>query len=225
MAFNGVCERYEHNEVYLSGVVVFTPEDSERVFGEEMLPICLDVLRLSGEVDEIPVYVPIKLVATTPGLSLHGGGFVSVHGQLRTLRAENGKHFAKVVAEEIVNRTEACGFINRVRLTGEVCGQVDSYDTNLTNRRLTKLPLAAPYSSVSYGGTAHVSALFWGAAALETTLCKQGDVVSVCGRLQSRRKTLSPENGGGECVCVELSVGNFTPLSKTIGCGKGIFGR
>lgn len=225
MTSNGACERYEHNEVYLSGVVASTPEASEMVFGEEMLPIRLDVLRLSGEVDEIPVYVPIKLIATTPGLSLNSGDFVSVHGQLRTLRAENGKHFAKVVAEEIVNRTEACGFINRVCLTGEVCGQVDSYDTSLTNRRLTKLPLAAPYSSVSYGGTAHVSTLFWGPAALETALFKQGEVVSVCGRLQSRRKTLSPENGGGECSFVELSVSRFTPLSKTIGSGMGVFGR
>lgn len=219
-----VCERFEHNDVYLSGVVASTPEDSERVFGEEMLPIRLDVLRLSGEVDEIPIYVPVKLAATTPGLSLEEGDFVSIHGQVRTVRLENGKHAVKVVADMVANRTPECGYSNRVCFTGEVNAWVDRYDTSRTNRRLAKVSLSIPYSSTEYGGTAHLCALFWGSTADAAASSEKGDVVAVCGRLQSRVKQLSSENGGGDFHCVEVSATTFTPLGKAILNGKGIFG-
>ena len=55
-------EQLENNKVYLNGVVTQEPEFSHEVMGEGFYDFILDVNRLSGQTDRIPLTISERLM-------------------------------------------------------------------------------------------------------------------------------------------------------------------
>ena len=73
-------DQLENNKVYLSGTVSDSPEFSHEVMGEGFYDLTLDVQRLSGQADKIPLTISERLMGD---VSLEFGEKIGVYGQLR----------------------------------------------------------------------------------------------------------------------------------------------
>lgn len=217
--------RFEHNAVLVSGIIADTPSETIVAFGEEMCAIALNVMRVSQVVDSIPVYIPARLIAVSPTLTLNAGDFVSVSGKLLSTADQNGRNFAKVVASLVTNQSKDAPYINRVSLTGEISISPVHYTTSRTERKITTVVLDTPYSIEEAGGTARIPTILWGAAADAAAQYTKGETISVRGRIQSRSVSRTDKNGEDELFdTVEVSASALIPIERMLGFGEGIFG-
>lgn len=217
--------RFEHNEVLVSGTIADTPSETIEAFGEEMCVVTLNVMRVSQTVDNIPVYIPARLIAISPTLTLNAGDFVSVSGKLLSVADQNGRNFAKVVASLVANQSKDAPYINKASLTGEISISPVHYTTSLTERKITTVVLNAPYSIEEAGGTARIPTILWGAAAHAAAQYTKGETISVRGRIQSRSVSRTDKNGEADLFdTVEVSASELIPIGRMLGFGEGIFG-
>lgn len=217
--------RFEHNDVLVSGIIADTPGETIVAFGEEMCVVTLNVMRVSQTVDSIPVYIPVRLIAVSPTLTLNAGDFVSVSGKLLSVAGQNGRNYAKVVASLVANQSKDAPYINKVSITGEISIDPLHYTTSLTGRKITTVVLSLPFSIEAAGGASHIPTILWGRAAEVAAEYKKGETISVCGRIQSRDVSRTDENGNDDSFeMVEVSASALTPIGRMLGFGEGIFG-
>ena len=94
-------DQLENNKVYLSGTVSDSPEFSHEVMGEGFYDLTLDVQRLSGQADKIPLTISERLMGD---VSLESGEKIGVYGQLRSYNkvvGERSKLVLKVFVREL----------------------------------------------------------------------------------------------------------------------------
>ena len=93
-------DQLENNKVYLSGVVSDYPEFSHEVMGEGFYDLTLDVQRLSGQSDKVPLTISERLMND---ISLDVGEKIGVYGQLRSYNKVVGER-SKLVLKFIFAR-------------------------------------------------------------------------------------------------------------------------
>ncbi|MBR7162411.1 MAG: single-stranded DNA-binding protein, partial [Clostridia bacterium] len=94
-------DQLENNKVYLSGVVAESPSFSHEVMGEGFYDLTLDVPRLSGQSDKVPLTISERLIGDA---SLGAGEKIGVYGQLRSYNkvvGERSKLVLKVFVREL----------------------------------------------------------------------------------------------------------------------------
>ncbi|MGI5877346.1 MAG: single-stranded DNA-binding protein [Christensenellales bacterium] len=208
---------YDHNRILLQGVVAESPEISHALFEERFFKMMLDVARLSGNIDTIPVTVPERLLKSRPvGL----GDRVVVRGQVRSYnRMEEGKNrliltaFARYLGPpepDIVNP-------NDVMLDGFLC-RVPNYRTTPFGREIADLLVAV---NRPYGKSDYIPVIAWGHIARKAQTLDVGSHIIISGRLQSReyQKKLDDETVVNR-VAYEVSVTELL-LADRDGSGQG----
>ncbi|NLG37906.1 MAG: single-stranded DNA-binding protein [Clostridiales bacterium] len=194
---------YDHNRIVLQGVAAESPELSHALFEERFFRMMLDVSRLSGNIDTVPVTVPERLLLSRPvGI----GDKVVVRGQVRSYnRMEEGKNrliltaFARYLGPpepDIVNP-------NDVMLDGFLC-RVPNYRTTPFGREITDLLIAV---NRPYGKSDYIPVIAWGHVARRAQTLDVGSHIIISGRLQSRdyQKKLDDETVVNR-VAYEVSV-------------------
>ena len=187
------------NSITLRGALLSLPQFSHSNHGKEFYRFALEVPRLSGAVDLLPVIAQAPLVMN---LDPTVGSMIRVCGQIRShnQRSENGRHLLVFVfATEI--SVEDGEPVNDVILEGTLCREPTFRRTPL-GREICDVMLAVPRA---FHRADYLPCILWGRTAQEVCQCHTRDVISIRGRLQSRIYTKMTEEGAMDRTAYEIS--------------------
>jgi len=194
----------ENNKVLLLGKVIAEPTPSHEVYGEKFYQFNLEVKRLSGSVDVIPIVFSERLLVLE---SLHIGTIVKLNGQFRSYNnPESGrsKLVLVVFAREII-LTEASEEEdkNEIYLEGFACKK-PNYRQTPFGREISDLLVAV---NRAYNKSDYIPCIAWGRNAKYCESFMVGEKIKVYGRVQSREYEKKQEDGSVEKkVAYEISV-------------------
>lgn len=188
-----------NNSVTLRGELAGLPEFSHENHGRKFFRFILDVPRLSGTVDRLPVIAEQPLI---DGLDPCGGEMITVTGQVRShnCRLEGTRRLLIFVfAQSIV--AEDGEPLNEVILEGPLCRE-PTYRRTPLGREICDAMLAVPRG---FRRADYLPCILWGRTAQELSQCCVRDKVRICGRLQSRPYTKQTPDGPVERTAYEIS--------------------
>ena len=175
------------------------PEFSHENHEKRFFRFYLEVQRLSGAVDTLPVIAEEAILNT---VDLSGGDMLTVTGQVRShnLR-EGGKRRLSVFVFAATITAEDGEPINTVQLDAVICRE-PTYRRTPLGREICDVMLAVPRP---FHRADYLPCILWGRIAAEAAQCSVGDQLIVDGRLQSRVYTKLTEEGAQERTAYEIS--------------------
>lgn len=190
---------HSENRIVLRGSLVALPEFSHENHGRRFFRFTLEVPRLSGAVDLLPVVAEESLLNA---MDLSGGEMITVTGQVRThnIRTESTRHLLIFVfASALV--CEDGEPINECVVCGALCRE-PTYRRTPLGREICDAMLAVPRA---FRRSDYLPCILWGRTAVEVAACHVRDEVKISGRLQSRVYTKMTDNGPEERTAYEIS--------------------
>ena len=187
------------NEITLRGTLQALPRFSHENHGKRFYRFMLEVPRLSGAVDILPVVAEQTLIDR---LDPTAGEMITVTGQVRShnQHTDGARHLLIFVfATKVV--VEDGEPINDVILEGPLCREPTFRLTPL-GREICDAMLAVPRA---FHRADYLPCILWGRVAQEVSRCHTRDVISIHGRLQSRIYTKVTEDGPQERTAYEIS--------------------
>ena len=187
------------NAITLRGSLVELPRFSHENHGRSFYRFLLEVPRLSGAVDILPVVAEESLVNQ---LDPTAGEMLTVRGQIRShnQRSELGRHLLIFVFATSV-MAEDGEPINDVVLEGPLCRE-PTYRRTPLGREICDVMLAVPRA---FKRADYLPCILWGRTAQEISACHTRDRIHIEGRLQSRIYTKLTEDGAIERTAYEIS--------------------
>ena len=188
------------NHITLCGTLRALPEYSHSNHERRFFRFELEVERLSGTADVLPVMAAEDVLMEA---DLFAGGRFLVEGQIRSFnsRAESGRRLIISVFAESVTTTEQPPQNDAV-LTGAIC-KPPIYRRTPLGRSISDLILAVPRS---YGRADYLPVIAWGQVASQVCTLEAGAPLSLEGRVQSRVYRKVTETGPEERTAYEVSV-------------------
>ena len=198
------------NSITIRGSLISLPEFSHENHGRQFYRFVLEVPRLSGAVDLLPVVAEKSVLDQ---IDPSAGAYLTVSGQIRShnQRTDGIRHLlifvfaASVVAEDGEP-------INDVQIEGLLCRD-PTYRRTPLGREICDVMLAVPRA---FRRADYLPCILWGRTAQEVSVCKTRDRVRICGRLQSRVYTKLTETGAEERTAYEVSALTAEILEKQI---------
>ena len=190
---------YSENRITLRGSLQALPVLSHENHGKKFYRFTLEVPRLSGAIDLLPVVAEEGLLNA---MDLSGGEMLTVTGQVRShnIRTDNTRHLLIFVfAQTIV--CENGEPINDCVLKGPLCRE-PTYRRTPLGREICDAMLAVPRA---FRRSDYLPCILWGRTAVEVSNCHVRDVISISGRLQSRVYTKVTDTGPEERTAYEIS--------------------
>ncbi len=187
------------NSITVRGSILSLPEFSHENHGRKFYRFMLEVPRLSGAVDTLPVMASEQLVQQ---LDPFEGEMICVTGQIRShnLRDQDGRHLLIFIfATDLI--TEDGQPANDVLIEGILCRD-PTYRRTPLGREICDAMLAVPRA---FRRADYLPCILWGRTAQEVSACRTGDKVRIYGRLQSRIYTKLTEDGAIEKTAYEIS--------------------
>lgn len=187
------------NRILLRGSLFGLPEYSHENHGRKFYRFLLDVPRLSGAVDRLPVVTDDRALNA---MDLSGGSMLTVTGQVRShnLRTDGVRRLMIFVYADSITAEEGDA-MNDVLLEGPICKD-PVYRRTPLGREICDLMLAVPRS---FHRADYIPCILWGQTAREASACHTRDVIRIFGRLQSRVYTKVTEEGSVERIAYEVS--------------------
>ena len=187
------------NAITLRGSLCALPVYSHENHGRRFWRFSLEVPRLSGAVDTLPVIAEEPLVM---GIDPTAGSMLTVTGQIRShnQRSETGRHLLIFVFAATVTPEDGEP-INQVVLEGPLCKE-PTYRRTPLGRQICDAMLAVPRA---FRRADYLPCILWGRTAQEVSACHVRDRVRIYGRLQSRIYTKLTEEGAFERTAYEIS--------------------
>ena len=212
----------ENNYLKLVGKVTGEKKFSHEIYGERFYIFNLEIPRLSGNSDIIPITISERLIKED---TLQAGKKLLVKGQFRSYNSyENEKNrliltvFAKDVAELEENSEEEENemvkkdiITNEVVLVGFICKK-PIYRQTPFGREISDILLAV---NRAYNKSDYIPCIAWGRNARFCQNLEVGTQVKVVGRIQSRMYEKKHEDGTVENrVAYEVSVGSLEIIEE-----------
>ncbi len=211
----------DNNYLVLVGKVANEKKFSHEVYGERFYLFDMEVPRLSGVSDVIPITISERLLS---GLDCSVGKRILVRGQFRSYNTyENGKNrlvltvFAKDIALDETDENEESEeakkeFVsNEVTLVGYICKK-PIYRQTPFKREIADILLAV---NRAYNKSDYIPCIAWGRNARFCQNIEVGTCVKVIGRVQSRAYEKKLEDGTVENrVAYEVSVGSMEIIDE-----------
>ena len=187
------------NHITLLGELNTLPAFSHENHGKRFYRFLLDVPRLSGAVDTLPIIAEESRICD---LDPCAGSRVQVTGQIRThnRRWDNARHLLIFVFAQEVSVDDGEP-VNDVILEGLICRDPVYRHTPL-GREICDLMLAVPRA---FHRADYIPCILWGRNALEVSGCHTRDRIRIEGRFQSRSYTKLTEAGAEERTAYEIS--------------------
>ena len=199
-------EQFE-NQIVLRGDLLGMPEFSHENHGKRFCRFLLEVERLSGAVDTLPVVAReelLKALDLGPGMRLTAQGQVRSHNHTD----ESGRHLMVFVfASDLW--AENGEPVNEVTLTGLLCREPTFRRTPL-GREICDAMLAVPRA---FRRADYLPCILWGRTAQEISRCTVRDRIQLMGRLQSRIYTKYLDGIPQERTAYEISALTAAPLT------------
>ena len=190
---------HSENRITLRGSLQALPVLSHENPGKKFYRFTLEVPRLSGAIDLLPVVAEESLLNA---MDLSGGDMLTVTGQVRShnIRTDSTRHLLIFVfAQTIV--CEDGEPINDCTLKGPLCRE-PTYRRTPLGREICDAMLAVPRA---FRRSDYLPCILWGRTAVEVSNCHVRDVITISGRLQSRIYTKVTDNGPEERTAYENS--------------------
>lgn len=187
------------NSITLRGSLQALPVFSHENHGRKFYRFTLEVPRLSGAIDLLPVVAQAHIVER---IDPTAGSMLTVTGQIRShnMRADGARRLLIFVfASDIV--AEDGEPLNEVYLQGPLCRE-PTYRRTPLGRQICDVMLAVPRA---FHRADYLPCILWGRIAQEVSACHTSDVLCVQGRLQSRIYTKLTEEGAQERTAYEIS--------------------
>ena len=187
------------NQVRLRGSLLALPQYSHENHGKKFFRFTLEVERLSGALDLLPVVAEEGLLN---GIDLSGGNMLTVTGQIRTHNIrENGVRHLLIFVFAVQIMCEDGQFLNEVIVEGPLCKE-PIYRRTPLGREICDVMLAVPRA---FRRADYLPCILWGRTAYEISQCHTRDRIRFEGRLQSRIYTKATEDGLQERTAYEIS--------------------
>lgn len=197
----------KNNRVFLSGRVAREPQYSHELFGEGFYEFYIEVKRLSGQTDVLPVTVSERIMN---GVELSEGSPVALSGQFRSynkLENEHSKLMLTVFVRDFIPYDAEEQNPNVVELNGYIC-KPPVYRTTPFNREICDVLLAV---NRGYNKSDYIPCIAWGRNARFVRDAEVGLNVVIGGRIQSRKYNKKLDDDTiEERVAYELSVGKIS---------------
>ena len=191
---------HTNNSVHLRGTILELPAFSHENHGKVFYRFILEVQRLSGTMDYLPVIVPEQVLSQ---LDPCGGSMLEVCGQIRSCnsRSDSGR---KLIVSVYADQLIACDGepMNQIALTGVICKEPVYRKTPL-GREICDIMLAV---NRKYHRSDYIPCIFWGQTAELAAVCPVGTTVSLTGRMQSRDYVKILEHTSEQRTAYEVSV-------------------
>ena len=187
------------NQITLRGNLQNLPEFSHENHGKRFYRFILEVPRLSGAVDILPVIAPEQVLNE---MDLSGGQMLTITGQIRShnSRTNGVRHLLIFVfATNII--AEDGEPINEVTIEGPLCKE-PTYRRTPLGREICDVMLAVPRA---FRRADYLPCILWGRTAQEVSQCHIRDRICIHGRLQSRVYTKLTDDGPVERTAYEIS--------------------
>ena len=203
----------ENNYLVLIGKIISDKTFSHEIYGESFYVFNLEVPRLSGNEDIIPITISERLIAN---FDLTIGRKVVIVGQFRSYNSyENEKNrlVLTVFAKDIIDYKEEQeeNVSNEVVLNGYVCKK-PIYRKTPFGREISDILLAV---NRAYNKSDYIPCIAWGRNARFCENMEVGTEVKVVGRVQSRTYEKKFEDGRTEQrVAYEVSIGSLEVINK-----------
>ncbi len=211
----------ENNYLTLVGKVTGEKKFSHEIYGESFYVFNLEIPRLSGNSDIIPITVSERLIKED---TLTEGKKLLIKGQFRSYNSyENEKNrliltvFAKDIVEVEENEEEENEMVrkdtvtNEVVLVGYICKK-PIYRQTPFGREISDLLLAV---NRAYNKSDYIPCIAWGRNARFCQNLEVGTEVKVVGRVQSRNYEKKHEDGSIETrVAYEVSIGSLEVIEE-----------
>ena len=212
----------ENNYLTLVGKVTGEKKFSHEIYGESFYIFNLEIPRLSGNSDLIPITVSERLIKED---TLNEGKKLLVKGQFRSYNSyENEKNrliltvFAKDLIEieeteeveenEIVKKDT---ITNEVVLIGYICKK-PIYRQTPFGREISDILLAV---NRAYNKSDYIPCIAWGRNARFCQNLEVGSQVKIVGRVQSRTYEKKHEDGTVETrIAYEVSIGSLEVIEE-----------
>ena len=207
----------ENNYLVLVGKITSEKVFSHEIYGESFYIFNLEVPRLSGTADCIPITISERLISN---FDLSIGKEVEIEGQFRSYNTyENQRSrlvltvFAKEIKEhqEVEEEFPREKISNEVVLTGYICKK-PIYRKTPFGREISDILLAV---NRAYNKSDYIPCIAWGRNARFCENMEIGTEVKIVGRVQSRMYEKKHEDGTVEQrVAYEVSVGSLEFVNK-----------
>ena len=187
------------NQILLRGSLVELPEFSHENHGRRFYRFLLEVPRLSGTADVLPVIAEESLLGA---IDPCGGEMLRVTGQIRSHNLRTGDNRRLMIFVFALSICAEDGEpINDCLLEGPICREPVFRRTPL-GREICDVMLAVPRA---FHRADYLPCILWGRTAKMASQCHVRDTIRICGRLQSRVYTKLTEAGPIQRTAYEIS--------------------
>ena len=187
------------NHIILRGCLASLPQFSHENHGRRFFRFSLEVPRLSGAVDVLPV---IAREDVLNAMELSDGEMLTVTGQVRShnVRQDGRRRLLIFVFASLIIREDGEA-LNDVVLEGPLCRE-PTYRKTPLGREICDVMLAVPRA---FRRADYLPCILWGRTALECSQLHTRDILRITGRLQSRTYTKVTDSGTEERTAYEIS--------------------
>ena len=187
------------NKITVLGSLDSLPQVSHENHGKLFYRFTLEVERLSGVTDILPVIASQELLEA---LDLSGGSRLEVRGEIRSYNShkDNARRLHIFIFALELQTCEGPAE-NEVFLSGTVCKEPVFRRTPL-GREICDVMLAVPRA---YHRSDYLPCILWGRTAQEAARCAVGDRLSLQGRMQSRNYQKLTDQGPELRTAYEIS--------------------
>ncbi len=187
------------NQITVRGELLALPEFSHENYGKRFFRFYLEVRRLSGTSDILPVIAQEELLKEVDPC---GGEMLTVTGQIRSHNhRENGNRRLMIFVFASSILAEDGQPINELHIEGAICRE-PTYRRTPLGREICDVMLAVPRA---FRRADYLPCIAWGRTAQELSGCHTRDRIAIHGRLQSRIYTKQTETGQEERTAYEIS--------------------
>ena len=190
---------HTNNAITVRGSLQELPVFSHENHGKQFYRFILEVPRLSGTVDYLPVIAEKQILDQIDPCA---GSMIAVCGQVRShnQRTDGKRHLLIFIfAESVV--AEDGEPLNDVYMEGPLCKE-PVYRRTPLGREICDIMLAVPRA---FRRADYLPCIAWGRTALELSSCHVRDRIRICGRLQSRVYTKLTPDGPEDRTAYEIS--------------------
>ena len=187
------------NQITIRGSLLELPRLSHENHGSQFFRFVLEVPRLSGAVDRLPVIARVDVLEQ---MDLSGGGMITVQGQIRSYNNRSGQGQRLVIF--VFAQALSTGDLppcNDAQLSGAIC-KPPVYRRTPLGREICDVMLAVPRSCRR---SDYLPCILWGRTAQEIAKLSPGDTIQLTGRLQSRLYRKVTEAGQEMRTAYEVS--------------------
>ena len=187
------------NQITLRGSLQTLPAFSHENHGKRFFRFTLEVPRLSGAVDTLPVVADYRTLCR---MDLSGGQMLTVSGQIRSHNIrENGVRRLMIFVYAMDICAEDGEPVNDCVIEGPLCRE-PTYRRTPLGREICDVLRAVPRAVQRAD---YPPCILWGRTAQEIAACHTSERIRIRGRLQSREYTKLIDGGSENRIAYEIS--------------------